>query len=101
MSDKLQTWPVCHIRDNTALYVKLLQSILSNDNPDYGKNGYYLASSGSVAWADIYAAMATALAGRKVVASKEVKKADTVALEKIGEALGCPKELVQVQIGGL
>ncbi|KAH7414241.1 hypothetical protein DE146DRAFT_762950 [Phaeosphaeria sp. MPI-PUGE-AT-0046c] len=94
-------WPVCHIRDNTALYVKLLQRILLSDNPDYGKNGYYLASSGSVAWSDIYAAMARSLSERKVVTSGELMKADSGALEKIGRALGCPKELVPVQIGGL
>ena len=72
-----------------------------DNNPGYGKNGYYLASSGSVAWADLYAAIAKALADRKVISSKEVKQADTGALEKLGEALGCSKALVPVQIGGL
>jgi hypothetical protein len=91
---------VCHINDNTALYVSLLQSILSGGKPGYGKDGYYLASSGSVAWRDIYAAMAKALAKRGVVSSSEVRKVNDAALEKIGEALGCPKEFVSVQIGG-
>ncbi|KAF2833350.1 NAD(P)-binding protein [Ophiobolus disseminans] len=94
------TWPVCHVRDNTALYVKLLESILSGHNQGYGKEGYYLASSGSVAWNDIYASMATALAERGVVASSKVKKADDAAIARIGQALACPKELVTVQIGG-
>jgi hypothetical protein len=83
------------------VYVKLLESILLGHGMGHGKNGYYLASSGSVAWRDIYVAMAKALAERKVVGSSEVQKADDVVLEKIGQALGCPKELVPVQIGGM
>jgi hypothetical protein len=92
---------VCHVRDNTAVYVKLLESILSRQDVGYGKNGYYLASSGSVAWRDIYVAMAKALAERKMVDSSEVQRADDALLEKIGQALGCPKDLVPVQIGGM
>jgi hypothetical protein len=80
--------------------VNLLQSILSGDNPGYGKNGYYLAASGSVAWREIYAAMAKALANRQSIKSSEVLKVDEAALEKIGHALGCPASLVRVQIGG-
>ena len=91
---------MCHIHDNTTAYVGLLRSILLGENPDYGKNGYYLASSGSVAWNDIYTGIAKALAKRKVILNGEVKKADDVALGKIGQALGCPKELVAVQIAG-
>jgi hypothetical protein len=91
---------VCHIHDNTALYVGILRSILSGDNLGYGKDGYYLASSGSVAWEDIYAAIAKALAKRHAIDNSEVKEADDAALEMIGEALGCPKSLVPVQIGG-
>jgi len=91
---------VCHVRDNTAVYVKLLESILAGENLGHSIHGYYLASSGSVAWNDIYARIAEALAKRGVVESSEVKKADDAAVEKIGQALGCPKELVAVQIGG-
>jgi hypothetical protein len=80
--------------------VNLLQSILSEDNPGYGEHGYYLAASGSVAWKDIYAAIARALANRQVIKSSEVLEADDAALEKIGHALGCPTSLVRVQIGG-
>ncbi|KAF1851423.1 NAD(P)-binding protein [Cucurbitaria berberidis CBS 394.84] len=93
-------WPVCHVRDTTALYVELLRSILSGEDLEYGQNGYYLASSGSVAWADIYSAIAKALARRNVVDSEVVKRADDATLAKMGEALNCPKELVVVQLGG-
>jgi hypothetical protein len=96
-----QTWPVCHISDNTALYITILESILSGGNIECGKDGYYLASSGSVAWKDIYTAMAKALMEQKVVDSSEVKKADDADMEKIGQALDCPKALVPVQIGGM
>jgi hypothetical protein len=80
--------------------VELLKSIIRGENPDYGRNGYYLASSGSVAWYDIYAAMAKALAKRGVIGSADVKRADETALDKMAQALGCPKELVAVQLGG-
>jgi hypothetical protein len=83
------------------VYVELLKSILSGGSPGYGRNGYYLAASGSVAWIDIYTAMAKALAKRQVIKSSEVKEADEAAVEEIGKALECPKELVAVQIVGM
>jgi hypothetical protein len=80
--------------------VKLLENILSGANPSYGKAGYYLASPGSVAWLDIYTAIAKALASRKVVESEEVKKADDAALDSMAQALGCSKAMIPVQVGG-
>jgi hypothetical protein len=80
--------------------VELLTSILHGEEPAHGKNGYYLAASGSVAWSDIYSAMARALAKRRVIESADVERVDDAALEKMAQALGCPKELVAVQIGG-
>ena len=80
--------------------MEFLESILSGVNPSWGRAGYYLASSGSVAWIDIYTAIARALAERNVVSSSEVKKADDAALNDVAQALGCPKALVPVQIGG-
>ena len=83
------------------MYIKLLQNILSGDQPGYGKQGYYLAASGSVAWLDIYKHFAKALANRKVIDSETVEDADDVALEKMAKALQCPKEFVYVQLGGM
>jgi hypothetical protein len=80
--------------------VELLKSILRDEDLDHGKNGYYLAASGSVAWSDIYSAMAKALAKRDVIETADVNRADDAALEKMAQALECPKELVAVQIGG-
>lgn len=82
------------------MYIDLLRSILAGENPGYGREGYYLASSGSVAWSDIYAVIAKALAKRDVVDSEVVQEADDAILAKMGEALGCPKEFVAVQLGG-
>jgi dTDP-4-dehydrorhamnose reductase len=82
------------------LYTELLKSILRNENPEYGKNGYYLASSGSVAWYNLYTAMAKALAKREVIASAEVKKTDDAALNRMTQALSCPKYFFAVQMGG-
>ena len=96
-----QTWPVCHVLDNTTLYIDLLRKIVVGETPGYGKNGYYLAASGSVAWDDIYSAMAKGLAKRKAVSDDSVVRADSETIEKMGTALGCPPEMVAVQIGGL
>lgn len=80
--------------------MELLKNILSGNNPGHGRDGYYLASSGSVAWSAIYSKMAEALAKREIIGSDEVKNADDEAVEKLARALNCPKELVIVQIGG-
>lgn len=95
-----QEWPVCHIVDNTTLYFDILRMILTGGDPGHGRNGYFLASPGGVAWEDIYAAMAAALARRGIVADDSVMPASLQVLERIGEALGCPAEFVPVQIGG-
>lgn len=73
---------------------------MSGKEIDHGKNGYYLASSGSVAWKKIYSAMAKRLAERKVVDSEDVVLADDQALGEVGAALGCPKEMVPLFLGG-
>jgi hypothetical protein len=78
----------------------LLRAILSGKEPGYGKNGYYLAATGSVAWDDIYASFAKALAKRDSVDEGEVKAADDGALQKMGDAFGCLKGFVPIQLGG-
>ncbi|KAI1205596.1 NAD(P)-binding protein [Annulohypoxylon truncatum] len=94
------TWPVCHVVDNASLYIELLRKILIDGNPSHGKNGYYLASSGSIAWDDLYSAAGSALAKRGVVSSGEVEMADDQIMEEMGAALGAPKEFVPLQLGG-
>ncbi|KIW29076.1 uncharacterized protein PV07_04919 [Cladophialophora immunda] len=94
------SWPVCHVRDNSTLYLALLRGILAGKRPGSGKHGYYLASSGHVAWEDLYAAMAARLTERGVVDDGAVERATEQTLEQMGAALGCPKELVAVQLGG-
>ncbi|RAK95356.1 NAD(P)-binding protein [Aspergillus ibericus CBS 121593] len=94
-------WPVSHIHDTVSLYLELLRNMLL-DEPDlgYGRNGYYLAASGSVAWEDLYEAMGKRLAERGLVDDATVVDADEEALERIGEALGRPKDFVPVEMGG-
>lgn len=97
------TWPVCHVLDNTNLYLDITRRILKGDDSlGSGRNGYYLAASGSVAWDDLYAAMAAALTkrGDNVIDDARIETADGAALEKMGEALGCPAELVSLHLGG-
>ncbi|KAJ8124525.1 hypothetical protein O1611_g9115 [Lasiodiplodia mahajangana] len=94
------TWPVCHVRDNTNLYLELMRKILSGGNPSHGKNGYYLASSGSVSWDDLYDAMAVALKKRGAITDDTVVIASDENIEAIGKGLGCPAALVPIMIGG-
>ncbi|KAL5313631.1 hypothetical protein ACEPPN_018052 [Leptodophora sp. 'Broadleaf-Isolate-01'] len=94
------TWPVCHISDNSTLYIRILRGILAGEDIGSGKSGYFLASPGSVAWDDIYAAMAEALARRGVIGNATVEKATDTYLEKMAAGIGCPKEMVVVQLGG-
>ena len=95
------TWPVCHVSDNTTLYLAILRSILADESPGWGKRGYYLASPGSVAWEDIYAAMAKAMKKRGAIDDESVGVADDEVLEKMAKALDVPKkEHVAVMLGG-
>ncbi|KAH7383549.1 hypothetical protein BKA64DRAFT_646731 [Cadophora sp. MPI-SDFR-AT-0126] len=95
------TWPVCHVSDNSTLSIHILHKILSGENIASGKDGYYLASPGSVAWDDLYAAMAQALAKRNIIKSATVEQATDAHLEKMAVGIGCPKDVVVVQLGGI
>lgn len=86
--------------DTVTLYTQLLRKVLSNEPIPHNKNGYYLASSGLVAWDDLYAALAEALAKRRVVDDAAVEEADDKSLERMAQVLGCRKEFVPVQVGG-
>ncbi|RMJ02496.1 hypothetical protein CDV36_015234 [Fusarium kuroshium] len=94
------TWPVCHVIDNTNLYIEILRGILENRDIGHGKEGYYLASSGSVAWDDIYSEFAKALTKRNLVDDDTVQYADDEALNGMATALNCSKDFVAVQLGG-
>ncbi|KAF2148221.1 NAD(P)-binding protein [Myriangium duriaei CBS 260.36] len=94
------TWPVCHLSDTTNLYLGLLAAILAGANPGQGRDGYYLAASGSIPWEDIYTAFAEALAVRGVIHDSNVKLATEEELTTMAKGLGCPKELVSLQLGG-
>lgn len=74
--------------------------MITGQDLDHGRNGYYLASTGSVAWDDIYAAMAKGLAKRKVVVDENLREADGHVLQRMAKALQCPSEFVPVQLGG-
>lgn len=82
------------------LYLEIMRNILCDQNIGFGKNGYYLAASGSVSWNDLYCAMARGLAKRKVIVTDEVNVVDDTVLEQMGAALGCPKDMVALFLGG-
>ncbi|KAL4901715.1 hypothetical protein BDW74DRAFT_181433 [Aspergillus multicolor] len=93
-------WPVSHIHDTTTLYAQILRQILSGTEIGYGREGFYLASSGSVAWDDIYAAFAAALYKRGVIDDDAVEMADEDALERMGRGLDLRNGNIAVQLGG-
>ncbi|KAI1479171.1 hypothetical protein K445DRAFT_53488 [Daldinia sp. EC12] len=93
-------WPVCHVSDNTAVYIELLRKILADENPSHGRDGYYLASPGSVAWDDLYDAIAAALVNRGVITDSSVTLASEKNIADMSAALGVPQEMVPVQLGG-
>ncbi|KAH7231175.1 hypothetical protein BKA59DRAFT_409095, partial [Fusarium tricinctum] len=93
-------WPVAHIADNTSLYVQILRTILTGQDPGHGKHGYYLASSGSVPRNDIYNAFAKALAQQGVTGDVTVQDADDEILQKMADALKFPKDFVAPELGG-
>lgn len=97
---RVETWPVCHVTDNATLYLQLLRAILNGDNPGSGKNGYYLASAGSVAWDDLYAAMAKALFKRGIISTDEVMQADQKAVDIMAKGMGVDTSLVEMGLAG-
>ncbi|KAH8880568.1 NAD(P)-binding protein [Thozetella sp. PMI_491] len=101
VDDGRPTWPVCHIIDNTNLYLDLLRAFLSGQEVGHGKNGYFLASSGSVAWDDLYAAMAVALKKRGAIEDETMKRASQEDLEKVAPAFGYPVDFVPSLVGGM
>lgn len=99
-TDFRQMWPVSHINDTAELYAQLLRRLLASDDIPAGKNGFYLASSGPVAWLDIYSAAARALHKRGVIDSSEVGEVSDAALEKAAEVLPGGKAMVPFHMGG-
>ncbi|KAI9905070.1 hypothetical protein N3K66_001599 [Trichothecium roseum] len=95
-------WPVSHVSDTTALYLAILRGILAGDDDavGHGKRGYYLASSGPVAWDDIYASIAKGLHERGLVDDASVELASEEVVEKMAAALQSPKGMVPIQISG-
>ncbi|KAL4960536.1 uncharacterized protein BDV14DRAFT_182465 [Aspergillus stella-maris] len=93
-------WPVCHIQDNTSLYIQILRGILEEKDIGHGRSGFFLASPGTVAWDDIYAAFAKALAKRGVIDDASVETADETALKKMEQGLDLGNGPVAIQLGG-
>ncbi|KAL4950599.1 hypothetical protein BDW69DRAFT_171801 [Aspergillus filifer] len=93
-------WPVCHIYDNTSLYLQILRGILDGRDIGHGKNGFFLASPGSVAWDDIYGAFAKALTKRGVIDDATIETADETALKKMEQGLDLANGPVAIQLGG-
>ncbi|KAL4733056.1 hypothetical protein BDV11DRAFT_176055 [Aspergillus similis] len=100
VDDGKPVWPVSHIYDTTTLYSQILQQILSGHEIGHGKDGFYLASSGCVAWDDIYSAFAVALHKRGLIQYGTIEMADEEALEKMGKGLDPGNGNVGVQLGG-
>ncbi|KAF2278574.1 NAD(P)-binding protein [Westerdykella ornata] len=95
------TWPVCHVRDTVGLYVEMLKAILDGRSIGYGKNVFYLAASGSVAWDDLYERFAKALKERGKLDTVDVGVAGEEDLKRMAQGIGCEPFLVPMQLAGL
>jgi hypothetical protein len=73
---------------------------LKGQQPPHGKNGYYLASPGSIAWVDLYEAMAKRLYDKGVIETKEVTRAGEADIAEMAKGLGVPSKYVRLQLGG-
>lgn len=87
-TNDIQIWPVCHISDTVSLYSHILTKILNEEDPPHGKNGYYLASTGTVAWEKLYAAVASALFAKGIIADEKLRSIDQGAIDRMVTALG-------------
>lgn len=94
------SWPVCHISDNTNLYLRLVSQVLADNSPPSGKKGYYLAASGTIHWEDLYSAFASVLAKRGLLIDDTVRAPTDEQIEHIAAALGTEASLVPLSIGG-
>lgn len=82
------------------LYDKLIYAILTmTSSPSFGEQGYYFASNGSFSWNDLSASILAHVKGEPVTA-EQLPLASTRDLELMAETLGCPVEMVPVNIGG-
>lgn len=93
-------WPVCHILDTVGLYSLLVHKMLLREDLDHGKRGFYLASSGIIAWDDVYSHIAASLAQRGVIQDLDLCLVDGEALAKMAHALGVDKASVPGKISG-
>ncbi|KAJ9399474.1 hypothetical protein DTO282F9_3586 [Paecilomyces variotii] len=95
--------PLCYSEEISILspYIATLYlDILLGKGFGHGKKSFFLATSGSMAWDDLYDVFARSLAKRNIVDDETVHDANEAVLEKMGQALACPKELVPVQLSG-
>ncbi|CBF82442.1 hypothetical protein AN9152.2 [Aspergillus nidulans FGSC A4] len=100
VDDGKPVWPVSHIYDTTTLYCQILQQILSGHEIGHGKEGFYLAASGCVAWDDIYSAFAVALHKRGLIQDATIEMANEEAVEKMAKGLDPGNGNVRIQLGG-
>lgn len=87
-TNDIQVWPVCHISDTVSLYSHILTKILNEEDPPHGRNGYYLASTGPIAWEKVYAAIASALFAKGLIADEKLRPIDQRAIDRMVTALG-------------
>ncbi|GKT40224.1 uncharacterized protein ColSpa_00405 [Colletotrichum spaethianum] len=75
-----------------------MRSFLNGDNPGHGKRAYYLVASGSVAWDDVYAAVAKALHEGSIIKNDSVVPADETGLKTMAKGLGTDNSLITMRL---
>lgn len=89
-----------HIDDNSSLYIQILRKLLDGDAIPKGRNGFYIATPGSVKWLDVYIAIAASLAKKGVTRTADVGEFDEAILGRMAGALGVETKDVPLMMSG-
>ena len=79
-----------HIRDLTALYQRIIESIVQNRAIPSGREGYYFALGHSLYWWEVLESLSEALRARGLVTRSDLQvwPSDEAAAESLGVPAG-------------
>ncbi|KAF5231752.1 hypothetical protein FANTH_13274 [Fusarium anthophilum] len=100
ITDPSDKWPVCSVSDTINYAILLIKAVLNGQDLDYGKNGFYLASSGRLCWMDLYKGVAKALYNRGLINDDNVRPITEEARETISKGLGITPDTIELKVAG-
>ncbi|KAM6522997.1 hypothetical protein FALCPG4_012602 [Fusarium falciforme] len=100
VTDPSDKWPVCSLSDTINYAILLIKAVLNGQDLDYGKNGFYLASSGRICWMDLYKGVAKALCNRGLINDDQIRPITEEAREIISKGLGITPNTIELKVAG-